>query len=81
MNDKQKMIDVYKKYGYDMPLKAKYKRSVNRLYFYGDFKDGEEVTFFWNCEKPSACAVGNAFYIGENRTSHLVNISELEPLG
>ena len=80
INDKQKMIDIYKKYGYDMPLNARYKRDKNRVYFCNDFKDGEEITFFWNCAKPNACASGSAFYTGKNSISNLVNISELEPI-
>lgn len=80
MEEKQRMIDIYKKYGFDMPLKAKYKRSKNRIYFSGDFKDGEEIEFFWNCEQPNACAKGNAFYFGKSSVSNLVNISELEPI-
>lgn len=77
MNDMYRMIDLYRKYGYEFPVKANYKRNKNRIYFAGDFKDGEEIEFFWNCDKPSACAIGNAFYINKSGTSKLVNIKEL----
>ena len=80
MNDKYKMIDIYKKYGYNMPMKARYKRDKNRIYFYGDFYDGEEIEFFWNCEKPNACARGNVWYRSKDKGSHLVNIKELEAI-
>lgn len=80
MLNKQEMIDIYKQYGYNMPLKAKYKRCPDRIYTAIDFQDGEEIEFLWNCGKPSACAIGNAFYKGKNGLSHLVNIKELEPI-
>lgn len=80
MNTKQKMIDIYKKYGFDMPQKAYYKRINNRIYFATDFQDGEEIEFFWNCDKPNACALGNAFYVNKNGNSNLINISEIEPI-
>lgn len=76
--NKQDMINIYKQYGFDMPLKAKYKRFDNRIYFATDFQDNEEIEFFWHCDKPSACAIGNAFYVGKDGFSHLVNIKELE---
>jgi len=75
--DKLKMIEIYKEYGFDMPVKAIYKRDINRIYFSGDFQDNEELDFFWNCEKPSACAIGNAFYMNKHGISHLINIKEI----
>jgi len=79
MEDKQKMIDrLYKDYNIKFPYKAKYKRSSSRIYFITDFKEGEEITFWWDCEKPNACAKGNAFYINNKGESRLVNINELE---
>ena len=40
----KEMIDYLKqKYGFNFPLKAKYKRNKNRIYFSGDFEDGEEI--------------------------------------
>jgi hypothetical protein len=81
MQSKQKMIDLYKHYGFNFPLKAQYIRQSNRIYFSGDFEDKEEIEFFWNCEKPSACARGNAFYMNKNGTSQLINIKELELIG
>jgi hypothetical protein len=78
MLNKQEMINIYKQYGFDMPLKAKYKRDSNRIYTSIDFQDGEEIEFLWNCEHPSACSIGNAFYRGKDGLSHLINIKELE---
>ena len=81
MEEKLKMIDMlYKNYNIRFPYKAKYKRDSNRIYFAGDFRDGEEVTFWWNCGKPSACAIGNAFYINNKGNQQLINIKELESL-
>lgn len=80
MNTKQQMIDSYKQNGFNMPLKAYYKRNNNRIYFPGDFQDGEEIEFVWNCDKPSACARGNAFYMSKDGMSRLVNIKELIPI-
>jgi hypothetical protein len=76
--NKQDMINLYKPYGFNMPMKAVYKRFPNRIYFSTDFQDGEEIEFFWNCDKPSTCAIGNAFYIGKDSISRLVNIKELK---
>jgi hypothetical protein len=75
--DKQKMIDVYKRYKIEMPLKAKYKKFDSRIYFAGDYKDGEEIEFFWNCENPSSNAIGNAFYTNKEKNVKLINIREL----
>jgi len=80
MQSKQKMIDSYKYYGFNFPLKAQYIRQSNRFYFSDDFEDREEIEFFWNCDKPSACARGNAFYMNKKGTSKLVNIKELESM-
>jgi hypothetical protein len=70
---------VYKKYGYDMPAKAIYKRSPDRIYFSDDFKDGEEIELYCYCEKPSSNANGNVWYErkkGEWKID-LVNIKEI----
>jgi len=78
---KQEMIDLYKVYGYDFPPKAKYKRQpTTRIYFSNDFQDNEEIEFFWNCDKPSACAIGNAYYMNNKGQSNLINIRELEEI-
>ena len=48
------MIDYLKqKYGFNFPMKAKYKRNKNRIYFSGDFEDGEEIEFYYMSDKPS----------------------------
>lgn len=78
MNSKQQMIDLYKPYGFNFPLKARYKRKENRIYFATNFKDNEEIEFFWNCDKPISCAMGYAFYINKEGNSQLINIKELE---
>lgn len=64
------------------PKKAKYKRFKNRIYFLGDFEDGEIIEFAHFCEKPSADAIGNVFYRSEKEQwkKHLVNIEELEAI-
>ena len=76
-NKIKNMIRLYKTYGLKAPIKGKYKRDIHRVYFSGDFNDGEEVNFLRNCEKSSACAIGNAFYINKEDSSNLINISEL----
>lgn len=61
------------------PLKAKYKRFSNRIYFSIDFKDKEELEFANTCEKPSSNAIGNVFYRScKSGITNLVNINELE---
>ena len=70
-------IEVYEKYGIEMPLHAKYIRQPNRTYFADDPKHGEIMSFFCSTERPSSCASGLAFYWGAEGF-HLVNIDELE---
>lgn len=64
-------------YGLDFPAKAKYIRRENRIYFVGDFEDGEEITFAWMCESPSANAFGNAFYYSPSKGYKLTNIKDV----
>ena len=71
-------IGAYEHYGIDMPLRARYVRYPNRIYFATDPKHGEMLSFFCSAEKPSSCARGLAWYWGEN-ASHLVCVDELEP--
>ena len=59
------------------PNKGIYKRNPNRIYFSGDFQDGEEVYFKWTTGKPSSTAKGYAFYKNINGESNLINIKEL----
>lgn len=80
MREIEKMIKIYETYGFNPPLRGKYKRQENRIYFASNFQDNEEIEFFWNCEKPSACAKGNVFYVGKSRMPQLINISEIENL-
>lgn len=66
-----------------MPLIARYKRNPNRIYFAGDFQDGELIRFWWNADKPSACAKGYAWYESIDESikwwrNEIVNISEIE---
>ena len=52
----KEMIDYLKqKYGFNFPLKAKYKRNKNRIYFSGDFEDGEDIEFYYMSDKPNYC--------------------------
>ena len=80
MESKRSMIESYKHYGFEFPLKAKYKRFDNRIYFATDFKDGEEISFFWDCITPTGCALGNAFYVNKEGISNLINFKELIPI-
>jgi hypothetical protein len=59
-------------------MKGTYKRNNNRIYFSSDFEDNEEIYFFWNCEKPNACAIGNVWYKNKKGITNLINISEIE---
>jgi hypothetical protein len=63
----------------EFPKKAKYKRNENRIYFYGDFEDGEEIEFAYRCDKPNASAIGNVWYksCGDKWKMNLVNIRDL----
>lgn len=79
MQTKQEMIDhLYNEYGYKFPMKARYKRSSNRIYFMTDFKDNELIEFFWYCDKPSSNAKGYAYYKNEKGFSRLIHIDEIE---
>lgn len=66
----------------NFPKRAKYKRDKNRIYFADDFNDGEQLEFVYHCTKPSAKAIGNAWYKslenGRPKTPRLINIKELE---
>lgn len=63
----------------EFPKKAKYKRDENRIYFMDDFKDGEEIKFAYKCDKPSANAIGNAWYRScESGNVNLINIKDLD---
>jgi hypothetical protein len=73
-------IEAYEYYGITMPMRAKYIRNSNRIYFENDPKHGETMSFFCCCDKPSRNAIGNAYYWGEDAFSHLVNVKELEPI-
>lgn len=75
--DKLRMINLYKKYGYNFPVKAIYHKPENVIPFITDFKDGEEITFWWNCEKPSSCALGYAYYSNKQGQKNLVNIKNI----
>lgn len=80
MNSKE-MIDYLKEhYGFNFPTKAKYKRSKNRIYFSGDFDDGEEIEFYYMTDKPSSNAKGYAYYrsIKNPSKTMLVNINREE---
>ena len=69
-------IRVYEHYGINMPLRARYVRYPNRIYFATDPEHGEMMSFFCSAEKPSSCARGLAWYWGEN-AYHLVRVDEL----
>jgi hypothetical protein len=76
----EEMLKGYEFYGLKPPIKGKYKRDKNRIYFSGDFQDEEEIYFWHSCEKPSANAIGNAFYKNKKGDYHLINIKEVEEI-
>lgn len=80
LSKEQIKLHLKEKYGFDFPLKAKFKRFDNRIYSSIDWKDGEEIEFAYGCNKPSACAIGNVFYKGKDGIPFLINIKELEPI-
>ena len=43
MNRKEMNDYLKEHYGIDFPMKTKYKRDKNRLYFVNDFEDGEVI--------------------------------------
>ena len=62
----------------EFPLKAKYKRHKNRIYFVTDFGDGEEIEYDGKVEKPSANAQGYRYYINSRGKSRVVHYEDLE---
>ena len=58
------------------PLKAKYVRQENRVYFATDFEDGEELTYYGKCESPTGNKVGYRLYKGSTGVRR-VHISEI----
>ena len=79
MKSKQEMIDyMYFNYGFSFPMKAKYKRNPNRIYFATDFKDGEDIEFWYMCDKPNANAGGYAYYTNGKADFNLIHIDELQ---
>lgn len=70
-------IGVYEHYGINMPLRGRYVRYPNRVYFATDPEHGEIMSFFCNAEKPSSCAMGLAWYCG-GKGLHLVCVDELD---
>lgn len=68
-------------YGFDFPMKAKFKRNENTIYTIMDFADGEEIEFYGMCEKPSSCALGYADYMSEDKGIRLTKIDDLLPTG
>lgn len=68
-------------YPEDFPMRAIYHRKKDRLYFYGDFEDGEEIVFSCTSGKPSSTAAGYAWYQSVTRltpTQQLINVDEIE---
>jgi len=71
-------VESYAYYGHNVPKEGIYRRNPNRIYFLGDFKDGEHISFYWGCEQPSAIAHGNVFYTGQEGLSQLINLKEID---
>ena len=80
MISKEERDYLQERYGFNFPMKAKYKRNVNRIYFCTDFEDGEEIEFYHMHEKPSSNANGTAFYRSCNNGFRKTMICRLEEL-
>lgn len=80
LNRKEMRDYLEEHYGFNFPMKAKYKRDENRIYFSVDFEDGEEIEFFYMCDKPASNAEGYAFYRSVKNPSKtmLININREE---
>lgn len=79
MNNKEMIDYIENQYGFKFPMRTRYKRDKNRIYFSGDFDDGEEIEFFYMTNKPGSNAKGYAFYksIKNPWKQKLINIEEL----
>jgi len=76
--EKTRQVDYLKEhYGFEYPLKAKFIRKENRIYSIMDFDDGEEITFYGMCEKPSSNAEGCALYMSADKGIRLTGIDEI----
>ena len=65
----------------NFPKRARYKRSPDRIYFSGDFADGEIVTFSNFSGNSVSTSDGNAWYFGcDCKHGRLININEIEEL-
>ncbi len=64
-------------YNYKFPLKAKYVRSKNRIYFSTDCEDGEELTYYGRHDKPSSNAYGYRYYKDSKGFLHLIHIDDI----
>lgn len=80
MNSKEMRDYLEEHYGFNFPMKTKYRRNENRIYFFGDFDDGEDIEFYCFTGKPSSSAEGYAYYRSINNPSKqmLVNINSKE---
>ena len=80
LNSKEMRDYLEEHYGLNFPMKAKYKRNKNRIYFSGDFEDREEIEFYYMSDKPSSSAKGYAFYrsIRNPSKTMLININREE---
>lgn len=62
---------------YDFPLKARYKRHKNRIYFATDCKDGEILTYYGRVERPSSNAMGYMYYKDSKGQIRLIHINDI----
>lgn len=62
----------------EFPLRAKYKRHKNRIYFATDCQDGEELEYYSKCEKPSSNGAGYRIYKDSKGFTHLIHYTDLE---
>lgn len=62
----------------DFPVRARYKRKDNRIYFVTDFEDGEELEYYGKVEKPSSNAMGYRYYKNSKGNIRLTHYTDLE---
>lgn len=61
----------------EFPLKAKYVRHENRIYFITDWQDGEELTYYGKADKPNSNAKGYRFYRDSKGNIKLVHYNDI----
>ena len=62
---------------YDFPLKARYVRHKNRIYFETDCQDGEELTYYGRVAKPNSNAMGYRYYKDSKGQIRIIHINDI----